>query len=281
LLHSERNKSIFSVRRIVIAGLASVALALLLWTAWRRVPSRQTGVIEQKLTWNSSENTVSSASISPDGKYLAYADSTGVYLKLIRTGETHVIPLPANFSIRVDDWFPDGGHLLVSREEQPGKTRLWSISVFGGSPRLLADDASGGSVSPDGGHIAFRRVDLTADDGLFGREVWVMSSDGTEQVKVAADKADGCHIGSPTWSPDGKRIAYLRTKGVYLARTSSVEINEWQSARAETLFSDNHLSPAVHWLPDGRLIYALDWFIGASEHDSTCGHCRCGHPGKL
>jgi Tol biopolymer transport system component/DNA-binding winged helix-turn-helix (wHTH) protein len=267
----ERNKSIFPARGIVIAGLAPVLLALLLWTAWRRVPAQATGGIEHKLTWNSSENTVSSAGISPDGKYLAYADSTGVYLKLIRTGEgeIHAIPLPADFPTRVDDWFPDGGHLLVSRQEQPGKTSLWSISVFGGSPRLLAEDASGGSVSPDGGHIAFRRVDLTAEDGLFGREVWIMSSDGTEQVKVAADKADGSHIGSPTWSPDGKRIAYLRTKGVYTARTSSVEINKWQSAQAETLFSDNQLSPAVHWLPDGRLIYALDWYIGASEHDST------------
>lgn len=265
----QRNKSIFSTRRIVVSCLASVVIAVLLWTVWRRVPSRPTGVIEHKLTWNSSESTVSGAGISPDGKYLAYADSTGVYLKLIRTGETHPIPVPANFATRVDDWFPDGEHLLMSREERPGKASLWSISVFGGSPRLLADEASGGSVSPDGAEIAFCRVDLAAYDGLLGREVWIMHSDGTEQVKVAADKADGSYIGSPTWSPDGKRVAYLRTKGVYLARTSSVEINEWQSARAETLFSDSRLSPALHWLPDGRLIYALDWFIGANEHDST------------
>src|SRR5229473_8099509 len=91
---SERNKSIFWARRTVIAGLASVVFASLLWAVWWRVPSRPTGVIEHKLTWNSSENVVSSAGVSPDGKYLAYADSTGVYLKLIRTGETHLIPLP-------------------------------------------------------------------------------------------------------------------------------------------------------------------------------------------
>ena len=39
--------------------------------------------------------------------------------------------------------------------------------------------------------------------------------------------------------------------------TTSVEINEWRSARAETLVSDNRLIIALHWLPDGRLIYAL------------------------
>jgi DNA-binding winged helix-turn-helix (wHTH) protein/Tol biopolymer transport system component len=278
---THRNKSIFSTRRIVFFCLASVVIVVLLWTAWWRVPSRPTGIIEHKLTSNSSENTVSSAGISPDGKYLAYADNTGIYLKLIRTGETHPIPLPPNFSARVDDWFPDGAHLLVSREEQPGKASLWSISVFGGSPRPLADDASGGSVSPDGAHIAFRRVDLTTYDGLLGREVWVMRSDGTEPVKVAADKADGSQVGAPTWSPDGKRIAYLRTKSTYDARTSSVEINEWQSARAETLFSDNHLSPAVHWLPDGRFIYALDWFYGSSQPGSTLWTLPLQQSGKI
>jgi DNA-binding winged helix-turn-helix (wHTH) protein/Tol biopolymer transport system component len=276
------NKSIFSTRRIVVFCLASVVIAVLLWTAWRRVPSRPTGIIENKVTSNSSENTVSSAGISPDGKYLAYADNTGIYLKLIRTGETHPIPLPPNFSARVDDWFPDGAHLLVSREEQPGKASLWSISVFGGSPRYLADDASGGSVSPDGAHIAaFRRVELTTYDGLLGREVWVMRSDGTDPVRVAADKADGSQVGSPTWSPDGKRIAYLRTKSTYQARTGSVEINEWKSGRAETLFSDDHLSPAVHWLPDGRFIYALNLFYGSNQPGSTLWTFPLQQSGKI
>jgi len=278
----QRIKSVFSTRRIVAFCLASVVIAVLLWTAWRRVPSRPSAVIEHKLTSNSSENTVSSAGISPDGRYLAYADNTGIYLKLIRTRETHPIPLPPNFSARVDDWFPDGAHLLVSREERPGRASLWSISVFGGSPRYLADDASGGSVSPDGAHIAaFRRVELTTYDGLLGREVWVMRSDGTDPVRVAADKADGSQVGSPTWSPDGKRIAYLRTKSTYDARTGSVEINEWKSARAETLFSDNHLSPAVHWLRDGRFIYALNLFYGSNQPGWTLWTFPLQQSGKI
>jgi len=255
----QRNKSISSTRRIVVFCLASVVIAVLLWTAWRRVPSRPTGIIEHKLTSNSSENSVSSASISPDGKYVAYADNTGIYLKQIRTGETHPVPLPPNFSARVDDWFPDGSHLLVSREEQPGKTSLCSISVFGGSPRPLAEDASGGSVSPDGARVAFRRIDSIYDfgDGFLGRELWVMRSDGTDPVKVAADNADGSHVGKATWSPDGKRIAYFREKWVYNAPTRSLEVNEWKNARAETVFSDSDLTPALHWLPDGHLVYAL------------------------
>jgi hypothetical protein len=70
-------------------------------------------VTERKLTTNSSENRVTSAAVSRDGKYLAYTDSTGIYLKLIRTGETHPLPLPPNFPAHVDDWFQDGSHLLA------------------------------------------------------------------------------------------------------------------------------------------------------------------------
>ncbi|HKW34395.1 MAG TPA: hypothetical protein VJN92_15395 [Candidatus Acidoferrum sp.] len=128
--------------------------------------------------------------------------------------------------------------------------------MFGGAPGQLASDASGGSVSPDASHIAFRRGELTFD-GLWGREEWVMRSDGTDQVKVATGSSDLSQLGAPSWSPDGKRIAYIRSNWAYNARTSSIEVNEWERASVETLLSDSRLSPALHWLPDGRLIYAL------------------------
>ena len=37
-----------------------------------------------------------------------------------------------------------------------------------------------------------------------------MRSDGTDQVKVASGSSDASQMGAPTWSPDGKRIAYIQ-----------------------------------------------------------------------
>jgi DNA-binding winged helix-turn-helix (wHTH) protein/Tol biopolymer transport system component len=276
----ERSKSLFLTHPIAAGCLALIIIASLVWTVWR-LPPRHTDIIERKLTSNSSENSVSSAAVSPDGKYLAYSDNTGVYLKLIRTGEVHPVPLPANFSARVDDWFPDGSHLLVSRKDQPGKASLWNISVFGGSPRPLAEDASGGSVSPDGAYISFNRVDMHLEDWL-GREIWIMHSDGTDQVKVVAD--NGWLVGKPTWSPDGNRIAYIRTTWGFgprtSSRTSSVEVNDWRNAKAETLFSDNRLTPAFHWLSDGRLIYVLAG-QGLWQEDSSMWMVSLQNSGKI
>jgi DNA-binding winged helix-turn-helix (wHTH) protein len=253
----ERPKSSLVGKWIAVALLSSAVIAVLVWARWR-YSWRSSEVTERKLTTNSSENSVTSAAVSRDGKYLAYTDSTGIYLKLIRAGETHPVRLPPNFPAHVDDWFQDGSHLLVTRGELPDKLSLWSISLFGGSPRLLADDGQAGSVSPDGSHIAFQRFD-------YGREEWVMRADGTDQLKVAADKSSW--VGRPTWSPDGNRIAYIRDRSTYNAREASVEVNEWRNSSAQTLFSDSRLSPSVYWLPNGLLVYG----IGDEENQQRAG----------
>ena len=51
--------------------------------------------------------------ISPDGKYLAYADKTGTYLRLMSTGEAHSL-LPSKVVVQYLSWFPDSARLLLA-----------------------------------------------------------------------------------------------------------------------------------------------------------------------
>src|SRR5882724_1631964 len=74
-------------RRWGLLGMAVVAAtAALVWVARTTVtrsssPSSKATIAERKLTANSAENPIDGAAISPDGTYLVYSDSTGLYLK--------------------------------------------------------------------------------------------------------------------------------------------------------------------------------------------------------
>jgi len=54
----------------------------------------------QQITANSVDDPVFRAAVSPDGKYLAYSDSSGIHLRQIDTGETHVLPTPEGLCFR-------------------------------------------------------------------------------------------------------------------------------------------------------------------------------------
>ena len=138
-------------RKLVFAGIAVAFLLLIvagfILRRFTRVgpvpaPGLQRLAIEQRLTANPSEVPVNNAVVSPDGKYLAYADATGLYLRQISSGETRPWTLPKGFVGWPYSWFPDSTHLLVRRiATQPGDlslslwdTSLYELSILGGQP---------------------------------------------------------------------------------------------------------------------------------------------------
>jgi DNA-binding winged helix-turn-helix (wHTH) protein/Tol biopolymer transport system component len=244
-------KSTFRRPWLAVALLSVFAILGIVW-ALSNQPAQRAEVIERKVTTNSVENRVDSAAVSRDGKYLAYADPSGVYIKQLRNGETHRLALPENLQARVEDWFPDGAHLLISSEDQSGKPSLWTLSVFGGSPHLLAEAAAGASVSPDGSHIVYAHANRISD---LGWEQWIMHSDGTDPVRVDGDKSTW--VGPAKWSPDGNRIIYVKSGWDYPSYVSSIEVNDWRKAIPATILSSDNLGPAVYWLRDGRILYTL------------------------
>jgi hypothetical protein len=67
---------------------------------------------ERRLTGNPENDPVLSAAISPDGKYLAFADRAGLFLRVVGTGETHPVALPDSLKTSNVNWFPDGSMFL-------------------------------------------------------------------------------------------------------------------------------------------------------------------------
>jgi Tol biopolymer transport system component len=242
-----------------LAVLLIVSAAGMLWLFGVRATGRHPAS-EQRVTSNSPEAPVECAVVSPDGKYMAYSDPTGLYLRVIASGETRRWDLAKGFIARPASWFPDGTHLLVARFDGPTPS-LWKLSLFGAAPQKLIGNAGPASVSPDGSRIAFVTSPRNSGDQL-----WVMGADGSNPRKIAeASPPEGpTHAGSsivsPAWSPNSRRIACIEHRWVHafapLKDLSSVWTRDADGGDLQVILQDTLLGWALSWAPDGRILFA-------------------------
>lgn len=243
---------------VVTSVLGTLVIGLgIAWFTTRRTAAPPAETKQRRLTGNANDNGVISAVVSPDGKYLAYGDQSGVHIELIETGETQTIPLPANLQLGGAfwwpmSWFPDGTKVLAGALDPRGlQTSLWTVSILGGAPHKLRDDAFDGSVSADGSRIAF----ISGQSDAGGHELWVMNAHGDEPRKVAAfDRNSTLQLA--TWSPDGQRIAYYKFHQATDKSEVSIESLDMKGGDPTLILSDPTLQVGFCWLRDGRVIYA-------------------------
>ena len=86
----------------IAAGIVIISLAVVFAIrGWRGLQgSEQAMPLQRSVTTNPPENPIYAAEISPDGRYVAYADYTGVFVRLLESGETHSLPLPEGFCFK-------------------------------------------------------------------------------------------------------------------------------------------------------------------------------------
>ena len=130
----------------------------------------------------------------------------------------------------------------------------WVISVMGGPPRKLRDDADVWSVSPDGNLIAFG----TGTTSGYSREIWLMGPQGEEPRKLVAG-SEGDEFNWAAWSPDGQRIAYERFHRTPDKVEGSIESRDLKGGQPTVMLSGprSRLVPEFSWLPRGRFVYMM------------------------
>lgn len=279
------------------------------FVTWRRANTPPLLAVEQQITANPPEAPINAAVVSLDGKYVAYADTTGVYIRHIDTGEVRPLQLAKGFDAVPAGWFPDGTHLLLSSGggAAQGRPSLWRVSILGGSPQQLMENASEAAISPDGSKIAFLR-----GDAVGSLEIWIMGNDGSNLHRIvdatapgasiplgygtASQPLTGVRLSAVAWSPEGKQLAYLRrlregARSTLLEGEYSLETVGVEGGRPKVLRISTQLLPAFCWAVDGRLFYAsgqssqrtrgLRHLVGSSEPEirRTREHAGAGHQG--
>ncbi|HEY1337974.1 MAG TPA: protein kinase [Bryobacteraceae bacterium] len=255
-------------RSRIVAGalMAAVALAgataLTWWLA--RGPEAAPQLKQERLTANPPEAPVLSAAISPDGKYIGFADRQGIHLQLVDTGEiVNVPPFPGIEPLKANwlfgGWRPDSTGFIASAAIAGRPVSFWSVSIRGGAPRRIADveDMAGAvKISPDGSHIAYGK----RGSALGAHELWLMGAYGESPHRILTSD-DRSPLGVIVWSPGGKRIAYSLALPQGDLLIQSCDLN---GANQTTILRDNALN-ALAWVAPERLIYSRSTQRGSAR----------------
>ncbi|HEY8712308.1 MAG TPA: protein kinase, partial [Thermoanaerobaculia bacterium] len=212
-------------RRVVWASIAAVvvltfvaAFAVYEWRQARTGNGGSASFAAMRITPLTSSGNVTSAAISPDGKYVAQTvrDSAGrwvVSMRQVATG-SDVKVVPPSATVVADLAFsPDGNYLFYTQREQEivaGYASLFQVPALGGPPRkLLFDIDTPPAFSPDGKRMAFGRGFPQRGENV----LVVANVDGTGQhVLVTHQRLGPQNPASSSWSPDGTKI--ISGKGV-------------------------------------------------------------------
>jgi TolB protein len=168
---------------------------------------------------------------------------------------------------RSSQWSPDGAQLVYASQGA-----IFTIPVFGGTPRRVAGRPSGDEVgeppaggvlhspvwSPDGQQIAYVWRERAPSVARQRRpsDIYVLSLGGGEPRKVAA--AIEAH--SLRWSPDGSMLAFVSGASLFVFGTSdfgnldpsSIWVVETSGGEPVRVTSEDALNVSPVWWRDGQ-----------------------------
>lgn len=211
---------------------------------------------------------------SDDGKQIAYLSSINHELTIydIATEVSRTIPLQNEASIFGLAWSPDGKWLAYNTSSDES-SRLWKISTSGGSAIPLTPVLSNRESnyirqadidwSPDSKYIALSSAQGANTTDNWRAAVSLYSPDGNGEVK-AFETQPGWIDTNPSFSPDGKQMAFLSTRTDPSAATYSLWVRDLATGKSKRIELLPNLIPSddyvPHWLGNERLL-----FLGTQE----------------
>jgi serine/threonine protein kinase len=220
--------------RIAAAVLLTAVLAAAAFLFWARAPLPEAipnELLPIRLTANGPDSSVGSVAISPDGRYLAYSDPDGIYVRPTRATQSRLLPNTKGMSTKY--WSADGARIFLS--DAHGN---YSASLLDEHLDPLGDVLP----FPDGRHVFHYTKDAIEVRGLDGKVTLSLPPDNGTTTIVAM-------------APGATSVAVA-----FAGRPSSAWIDAFQidTGRRTTLLPPQPVSiDALTWLSGSRLIYSL------------------------
>jgi serine/threonine-protein kinase len=202
---------------------------------------------------------------SPDGRQIAYHDSSLARLLIIGADGDHRQPLVESKSpVYVNDWSPDGKFLLYTELTPNTLGELWRLPITGERvpvPLLVTPfSASHGQFSHDGRWIAY------TSNSSGQEEIYVSSLTRNQPVRVSASGGSFSR-----WRKDDKELFYRSLDGRLMAVAVANDGDRLTFDTAIPLFPIVEPVGADAWpydvSPDGQRVLTLT--PSASERDAA------------
>ncbi len=239
--------------------------------------------------------TVSEPSLSPDGSTLVFVTTTVDRETMTRESRIRVSSQPFDdISVLIDGTSdsspvisPDGTNVAFLRQDERGQKQVWLTSLSGGEPRQVSDLIGGASElawSPDSRNIVLvssvdpdqfpddaiqnnfpqtkvvRRIryrhDHRGHTGDAFRHVFAIDVESGDARLLTDGEGDNL---SPTWSPDGKSIAFVSddVEDRDFNTNTQVKVVDAGGGEPVSWSADLPYVWGVTWSPDGSSLAAI------------------------
>lgn len=237
--------------------------------------------------------------VSPDGRQVAFLRNAGemggdIYVVDRDGGPVQRVTFD-NRDIMGFCWVPDGKSFLIASRRGDGVVKLWQIAIGSHQAKQLTDGTamiSFPAITPGGDRIAFTSYHnitsiwraantgntvLVSDDsgnsnpqlspdgdrllyrsdrtGAF--ELWISDRGGHNSKRLT--HFNGPMVNSPTWSPDGKQIAF-ECRALGHSDICLISSDGCGEAKRITEWNSNEIHPS--WSRDGRYVYFASNYSG-------------------
>ena len=245
----------------VLLAAAVLLVAVVFVARWRLHGNRGETLDESSLTQVTSSVGVDIyPSLSPDGSAVAYSsDKNGgfeIYVKTLAAGGREIqLTSDGNENLQ-PAWSPDGTQIAFFSRKKGG---IWMIPALGGTARRLTEFGGKPAWSPDGsvGILDYSPTGLAIT--LPSSTLWMVDARGGAPTQLTQPGNPNGGHGAPTWSPDGKQIAFSSVSAS-LQEIWTIPAN---GGTPQRLVAGGVYDPVFG--PGGRYLYFSKSFVGSQQ----------------